>query len=206
MKKEKRKREKKRGGRSVQELMGVRGFTRYGLDTVNGELLFFRIAPVNISVLSGANIEVRIHSLQTALTMMPDLEILCTDSCECFDANKGYLRQRQRQEGNACVRRLLHQDVQMLTRLQGEMSNARQFVFVRRCTGLKPEQVLSLANETHKQLAGAGFEVRRMKKADVKRFLAIYFGASMDGDRMPDVDGGQYVGKRNCVEGGAKDK
>ena len=37
------------------------------------------------------------------------------------------------------------------------------------------------------------FEVQRMKKADIKRFLAIYFGASMDGDRMPDVDGAQYV-------------
>lgn len=193
-KQQEKKRKQKRGGRSVQELMGIRSFTRYGLDTVNGELLFFRIAPINISVLSNANIEVKIHSLQTALTMMPDLEIICTDSCECFDANKGYLRQREREEGNACVRRLLHQDAEMLTELQAEMSTARQFVFVRRCTGLKQEQVLSLVNETHKQLAGAGFEVQRMKKADIKRFLAIYFGASMDGDRMPDVDGGQYAG------------
>lgn len=59
--------------------------------------------------------------------------------------------------------------------------------------GTPSEPVLKLANETHKQLAGAGFEVQRMKKADIKRFLAIYFGASMDGDRMPDVDGAQYV-------------
>ena len=42
----------------------------------------------------------------------------------------------------------------MLTELQAEMSTARQFVFLRRCSGLKPEQVLSLVNETHKQLAG----------------------------------------------------
>ena len=124
---------------------------------------------------------------------MPDLEIICTDSCECFDANKAYLRQREREESNACVRRLLHQDGEMLTELQAEMSTARQFVFLRRCSGLKPEQVLSLVNETHKQLAGTGFEVQRMKKPDIKRFLAIYFGASMDGDRMPDVDGAQYV-------------
>ena len=38
-----------------------------------------------------------------------------------------------------------------------------------------------------------GQDVELMKKADIKRFLAIYFGASMDGDRMPDVDGAQYV-------------
>lgn len=187
------KRRKKPRGRSVQELMGIRGFTRYGLATEHGELLLFRVSPVNISVLSSSNIDVKIHTLQTALTVMPDLEIICTDSCECFDANKAYLRQREREESNACVRRLLHQDGEMLTELQAEMSTARQFVFLRRCSGLKPEQVLSLVNETHKQLAGAGFEVQRMKKPDIKRFLAIYFGASMDGDQMPDVDGAQYV-------------
>lgn len=38
----------------------------------------------------------------------------------------------------------------------------------------------------------AGFEVRPVKKADIKRFLAIYFGASMNGDQMPDVDGEQF--------------
>ena len=27
---------------------------------------------------------------------------------------------------------------------------------------------------------------------DIKRFLAIYFGASMNGDQMPDVDGEQF--------------
>ena len=88
------KRRKKPRGRSVQELMGIRGFTRYGLATEYGELLLFRVSPVNISVLSTSNIDVKIHTLQTALTVMPDLEIICTDSCECFDANKAYLRQR----------------------------------------------------------------------------------------------------------------
>ena len=101
------KRRKKPRGRSVQELMGIRGFTRYGLATDYGELLLFRVSPVNISVLSASNIDVKIHTLQTALTVMPDLEIICTDSCECFDANKAYLRQREREESNACVRRLM---------------------------------------------------------------------------------------------------
>ena len=41
---------RKSGRRSVQELMGIRGFTKYGLETVHGELLFFRVQPINISV------------------------------------------------------------------------------------------------------------------------------------------------------------
>ena len=80
MKDKKRKEKKRQRGRSVQELMGIYGFTRYGLATTAGALLFFRVSPVNISVLSASNIDVKIHNLQTALTVMPDLEFVCTDS------------------------------------------------------------------------------------------------------------------------------
>lgn len=31
-----------------------------------------------------------------------------------------------------------------------------------------------------------------MKKADIKRFLALYFEASMNGEQMPDIDGEQF--------------
>ena len=37
-----------------------------------------------------------------------------------------------------------------------------------------------------------GFEVHRMKKPEIKRFLALYFEASQYGDALPDVDGAQY--------------
>lgn len=32
-----------------------------------------------------------------------------------------------------------------------------------------------------------------MSKNEIKRFLAIYFEASMNGDLIPDYDGEQYV-------------
>ena len=35
-------------------------------------------------------------------------------------------------------------------------------------------------------------DVELMKKADIKRFLALYFEASMNGEAMPDVDGEQF--------------
>ncbi len=181
--------------RSVQELMGIRSFTKYGLETDQGELLFFRVAPINISVLSTENIEQKIYKLQMTLTLMPDISILSTDSCECFDANKAYLRQREKDESNPKVKDLLHKDGEMLSELQAEMSTARQFVFIRRCSGLNREQVFDLANQTLKHLVEQGFEAQRMGKSDIKRFLAIYFGASMDGDQMPDVDGSQFLGE-----------
>ena len=131
----KEKRHKKKG-RSTQELIGVKSFTKYGLETQKGELLSYLVGPTNISVLSRVNIEIKIRHLMMVLSGIPDIEIACTDSCECFDDNKSYLQERMDEEQNP--------------------------------------------------------KVRRMKKADIKRFLAIYFGASMNGDQMPDVDGEQF--------------
>lgn len=190
------KRKKKRNGhrgKSVQEMMGITAFTRYGLETDRGELLFFLVAPTNISVLSSANIEAKINRLKMLLSVVPDMEIVCSDSCERFDDNKSYLSKRAKEESSPQIKSLLLLDRDMLTDLQAEMSTARQFVLVKRYYGLKSSVVFHEANEIQKKIAEAGFEVRRMKKPEIKRFLAIYFGASMDGDQMPDVDGGQYV-------------
>ena len=182
----------KRKGRSVQQLLGIQTFTKYGLLTDNGELLFYRVAPTNISVLSAANIEIKIRHLQMVLSAIPDIEIICTDSCECFDDNKAYLHRRTMAESNPEVRGLLLKDKEMLTSMQAEMSNARQFVLVKRCKGMKPEQVFVAMNRVLKSVSEQGFEVQRMSKADIKRLIAIYFGASMDGDLMPDADGSQF--------------
>lgn len=183
---------KKKKGRSTQELIGIQNFTRYGLSTNRGELLFFLVSPTNISVLSHTNIEIKIRHLMMVMSAIPDIEITCTDSCECFDDNQAYLRGRLQEEGNPLVRQLLEQDTEMLDRAQAEMATARQFLFISRCKGMKADQVFQAVNRIEKVISEQGFEVRRMRKSDIKRFLAIYFDASMSGDQLPDTDGGQF--------------
>ena len=184
--------QKKRKGRSVQQLLGIQSFTKYGIMTDAGELILYRVAPTNISVLSAANIGIKIMHLKKLLSGIPDLEVICTDSCECFDDNKAFLHFRINEESNPQVRSLLLKDRDMLTGMQAEMSNARQFVLVRRFRGLKPEQVFVSMNRVLKAIIEQGFEAHRMTKSEIKRLIAIYFGASMDGDLMPDTDGGQF--------------
>ena len=186
------KQQKKKKGRSVQDLMGIKTFTKYGLATSKGELLFFLVAPTNISVLSSTNIEIKVRHLMMVLSALPDIEITCTDSSECFDDNKSYLQSRLIEEQNPKVRKLLKKDVEFLDSIQVEMATARQFLFIARCKSMKPEQVFQSANRVEKIISEQGFEVRRMKKADIKRFLALYFDASLNGEQMPDGDGEQF--------------
>ena len=183
----------KQRGRSTQELMGIRSFTRYGLDTDRGEFVCFLVSPINLSVLSSANIELKIRRLMTVLSAYPTLEILCTDATECFDDNKAYLQQRLEEEANPAVIRLLKADMEMLDAAQSEMATSRQYLFLVRCKGLKPEQVFQTVNRLEHLLTDQGFEVSRMSKSEIKRHLAVYFEASMDGDKLPDVDGAQYM-------------
>ena len=87
-----------------------------------------------------------------------------------------------------------------LDSIQTETSTARQFLFIARCKSSKSENVLQKANRVEKIISDQGFEVTRMKKADIKRFLAIYFDASMNGDLMPDYDGEQYFKREQTYE------
>lgn len=181
-----------RSKKSVQNLLGIETFTKYGLRTTKGELLFFQVSPINISVLSKTSIEAKIRNLMHVLSALPNLEITCTDSSECFDHNQLYLTERIEEELNPLIRSLLKKDKEFLDSIQIEMATSRQFAFIARCKGLKEEQVFAMANRVEKVISEQGFEVRRMSKEDIKRFLAIYFDASYNGDRMPDVDGAQF--------------
>lgn len=113
-------RQKKKKGRSTQELLGIKTFTKYGLAVGKYELLFYMIAPTNISVLSRANIEIKIHHLMMVLSAVPDIEITCTDSCECFDDNKTYLQARLEEETNPKVRKIIKKDIDFLDDIQTE--------------------------------------------------------------------------------------
>lgn len=120
--------QKKKKGSSVQELIGIKSFSKYGLKTTKGELLFYLVAPTNISVLSHTNIEIKVRHLMMVLSSLPDIEIACTDSSECFDDNKAYMQMRLDEESNPKVKKLLKRDVEFLDQIQVEMATARKFL------------------------------------------------------------------------------
>ncbi len=184
--------QKKKKGASVQELLGVKTFSDYGIVTNRGELVFYLVSPTNISVLSAASIETKIRQLMYVLTAIPDIEITCTDSSQCFDDNKAYLIGRMEAEGNLKVKKILRKDILFLDEIQMEMATARQFLFVARCRHMNAQQVFERANSIQKIIAEQGFDCHRMKKDEIKRFLALYFEASMLGEHLPDYDGSQY--------------
>ena len=185
------KQKKKRGKKSVQNLLGLQGFTAYGLKTAGGELVYFAIQPTNISVLSHANVEIKIQNLLMVLRSLPHLEAVCLDSAQRFDDNQQFMESRIRQEDNPKVREALEKDREFLNSIQLEMSTARQFVLALRFKNEKDSQIFSRINDAQKALHDEGFEAWRMGKPEIKRMLALYFESSMTGDQIPDVEGSE---------------
>ena len=171
---------------SVQALIGLECFTD------KAQIVFFSVEPTNISVLSAANIDVKIHHLMMAFSMIPNLEIIAADSAEYFDSNKAYIRRRLTEETNPAVRKLLNADIDFLDEIQIGMSSARQFMFAVRFRREKPEQIFAAVNRIDKVISEHGFIVKRMTVQDVKRTLSIYFGASICGESIPDIEGEEY--------------
>lgn len=183
----------KRKNNSVQKFIGFENFTKYGIKTDKAEIAFFSVEPTNISVLSAANIDVKIHHLMMLLSTIPDLEIIALDSCECFDSNKNHVRERLEIEENVAVRKLLQSDYEFLDEIQSEMSSARQFMFAIRFRREKDEQIFNIINRVGKAISEHGFSARKMTKPEIKRMLALYFGTSISGEEIPDIEGEEYM-------------
>lgn len=186
----------KKGNQSTQEMLGVKSFSRNGIQTMgHGEVIFFLVKPTNISVLSRVSVGQKVKQLMQLITVQPDMEIVCLDARENFDDNKLYLDARLEDEPNANIRDLLERDKVFLDEIQVQMSTAREFLFAVRMRNESDEQSFSTLNRIEKSINEQGFDCSRAEKDDVKRILSRYFGVNTDETQLDDHDGDSAMEK-----------
>ena len=181
---------------STKELIGIRSFGRNGLMTDrNNEIVYFIIKPSNISVLSDISIGIKVTNLMHLLSAQPNIERICSDARESFEANKEYLNKRIGEEENRKVVSLLKADKAFLDNIQLQMSTAREFMFAVRVRDGSEEQNFASLNRVEKAITGEGFECKRATVDDIKRFLTRYFGWNVPDENIDDSDGDRAVRK-----------
>ncbi|MBR0236084.1 MAG: hypothetical protein IJQ37_06475 [Clostridia bacterium] len=181
---------------STKELIGIRSFGRNGLMTDrNNEIVYFIIKPSNISVLSDISIGIKVTNLMHLLSAQPNIEMICSDARESFEANKEYLNKRIGEEENRKVVSLLKADKAFLDNIQLQMSTAREFMFAVRVRDGSEEQNFASLNRVEKAITGEGFECKRATVDDIKRFLTRYFGWNVPDENIDDSDGDRAVRK-----------
>ena len=178
---------------STRQLMGIDDITGHSLVTPHGELVFFMIKPTNISVLSDSSIGARIYALMNVLKGISDIEILCLNSRENFEDNKGYLKARMDTEQNPVIRKLLAQDMISLDRMQVQMATAREFLIIIRLRGEKEKDVQPHLSRIEKSLKDQGFTARRAGETDIKRLLGVYYEQNVTTELYEDYDGERWI-------------
>ena len=177
---------------STQELLGIEAITDYGISTKQGELVFFSVAPTNLSVLPGDSIDARINALLNIIKGYDGIEMIATDSMQSFEYNKRFYRDRLEKETCPAVRRLLELDIEHLDRIQVMTASSRQFYIVLRIRSEVKGDIYSHLGNVEKYIHEQGFTVHRADRQELKKLLAVYYGQSISVDLYPDYDGQQW--------------
>ena len=179
---------------STRQLMNTRRITEYSLETYDGdELVYFMIRPTNLSVLSESSVGARVYALMNVLKGVAEIEMLCLNSRENFEENKGFLRRRAEEERNPVIRQLLERDQIFLDRIQVQMATAREFLILIRLRHQKGKDVFSYLDRIEKSLKEQGFDSRRADEEDIKRILAVYYEQNVTSEKFEDFDGARWI-------------
>ena len=179
---------------STRQLMNTRRITEYSLETYDGdELVYFMIRPTNLSVLSESSVGARVYALMNVLKGVAEIEMLCLNSRENFEENKGFLRRRAEEERNPVIRQLLERDQNFLDRIQVQMATAREFLILIRLRNQKGKDVFSYLDRIEKSLKEQGFDSRRADEEDIKRILAAYYEQNVTSEKFEDFDGARWI-------------
>ena len=179
---------------STRQLMNTRRSTEYSLETYDGdELVYFMIRPTNLSVLSESSVGARVYALMNVLKGVAEIEMLCLNSRENFEENKGFLRRRAEEERNPVIRQLLERDQIFLDRIQVQMATAREFLILIRLRNQKGKDVFSYLDRIEKSLKEQGFDSRRADEEDIKRILAVYYEQNVTSEKFEDFDGARWI-------------
>ena len=179
---------------STRQLMNTRRITEYSLETYDGdELVYFMIRPTNLSVLSESSVGARVYALMNVQKGVAEIEMLCLNSREDFEENKGFLRRRAEEERNPVIRQLLERDQIFLDRIQVQMATAREFLILIRLRNQKGKDVFSYLDRIEKSLKEQGFDSRRADEEDIKRILAVYYEQNVTSEKFEDFDGARWI-------------
>ena len=174
--------------------MNTRRITEYSLETYDrDELVYFMIRPTNLSVLSESSVGARVYALMNVLKGVAEIEMLCLNSRENFEENKGFLRRRAEEERNPVIRQLLERDQNFLDRIQVQMATAREFLILIRLRNQKGKDVFSYLDRIEKSLKEQGFDSRRADEEDIKRILAVYYEQNVTSEKFEDFDGARWI-------------
>ncbi|MEG0077459.1 MAG: hypothetical protein RR700_06425 [Anaerorhabdus sp.] len=182
--------------KSSRQFLNLNKITSISLAGYNGiHDIYYQVEPFNLSVLSNDTIQQKITSLMNVIKGFGNIELVCMNSKENFEANKIFYTDRIQQEDNDVIRQLLEYDRVMLDELQINTATARLFLFCIKVREEKGKSIQTLLNRVEKTLASNGLSVKRLDKDGIKTMLSVYHTQNVVTERYGDLEGEEWYEK-----------
>ena len=188
------KKQKNKKSKSTRQLMNIKTISEFSLYCYNNEeLVFFKVLPPNLSVMSPESISAKIFSMTNVLKGIDGIEILCLNGRDNFENNKIFIKQRIKEEKSEKIRKLLERDLVHLDKIQIQTATARNFSLIIRIKEENQSEIYPLLRRIEKLLKLQGFEVKKADKEELKELLAIFFEQNVTTDKFEDMDGERWL-------------
>ncbi len=186
--------QKNKKSKSTRQLMNIKTISEFSLYCYNNEeLVFFKVLPPNLSVMSPESIGAKIFSMTNVLKGIDGIEILCLNGRDNFENNKIFIKQRIKEEKSEKIRKLLERDLVHLDKIQIQTATARNFSLIIRIKEENQSEIYPLLRRIEKLLKLQGFEVKKADKEELKELLAIFFEQNVTTDKFEDMDGERWL-------------
>ncbi len=188
----KQRRKQKRGTRS---LLNIKTLHDEYIETDRDEQVYYlSVQPPNLSVMSSEMIVSKVYALTHVLKSIGALEILVMNSRDNFEQNKLFIQKRLDQETQPNVRKCLTQDLRHLDEIQIRTATSRLFLFVIRIKRDDSSVIMNQLNRVEKNLRMQGFQIKRLKKQQLKAMLAVYYEQNVTTEVFEKIDGERWIG------------
>lgn len=186
--------QKNKKSKSTRQLMNIKTISEFSLYCYNNEeLVFFKVLPPNLSVMSPESIGAKIFSMTNVLKGIDGIEILCLNGRDNFENNKIFIKQRIKEEKSEKIRKLLERDLVHLDKIQIQTATARNFSLIIRIKEENQSEIYPLLRRIEKLLKLQGFEVKKADKEELKELLATFFEQNVTTDKFEDMDGERWL-------------
>lgn len=187
----KRQRKQKRGTRS---LLNIKTLHDEYIETEREEQTYYlSVQPPNLSVMSFEMIESKVYALTHVLKSIGALEIMVMNSRDNFEQNKLFIQNRLVWETQPNVRKCLTQDLRHLDEIQIRTATSRLFLFVIRMKKDDASVIINHLNRVEKNLRMQGFQIKRLKKQQLKAMLAVYYEQNVTTEVFEKIDGERWI-------------
>lgn len=176
---------------SVRSKIGIESITDKGeLIKSNGsKVIFFKVEPANLAVLSAVNIRTKVISLANLAKVMGMMDMYALDDRENYGANLQFIRQRIDEERSPEIRQILEEEEAFIKEIEADSSSARIFLIAFNIPIQLEDKYKSQLKNFRVLAAQDNIQVSPVDKNELKKILAVYFRHDTTSENFPDYEG-----------------